>query len=444
MRLLFSIFIFLFFSFLVTAQELQIVPNSWVDNNQLVLMSSDSLFKINSKTLQQISSYKLDNPLVKPPRRYNFFESREGVFITPNGGGGVRFLKDSLNIRLDASNLNNFSNASTFMHKDTIFKFGGYGYWQASRNLIYWDKTSKEWEVYLVSKNSDFPPPSFDHTYFYNDGKLIILSGKTLQLHNPKQAIRGSLSYTFDFLTKQWSKTNSKHHYYHGYVYNGNSISYILQDDQVISFDWKNNSKTVFNSNFIDEVDLLRGFSIIDNYVYYFRKNSESENIQKKALTEFLGQPLKISKIYYDDYILLVISIFTFVIFILVFIFTRKPRKSILIEKNYIRYRYKMLKISDRTEEILCFVAKNPIFKTSQLYDFLYDSSLHPNHVYKIINYEIKVIEDLLQLISEKNCSVFEKTKFEKDRRIRLYKLQNKHYHLVIGKSISKNILGLT
>lgn len=440
MRLLFFALIIPFFSFVVTAQQLQIVPNSWTGSNQLILISSDSLFKINPITLREISSFKLDFPLENPLRRYNLFESKEAIFITPNGSGEVRILKDSLNIRMDTSNLNNFSNASTFIHRDTIFKFGGYGYWQASRNLIYWDKTSKEWEVYVVSTNSDFPPPSFDHTYFYNDGKLIILSGKTLQLENPKQDVRGSISYTFDFLTKQWHKTNSNHHYYHGYEYNHNSLSYLFQDDQVLRFDWKNNSKAVFNSNFIDEVDFTRGFTVIYDNVYYFLKNNESSFIQKKALNEFLGQPLKTSKIYYDDSIIQSSIILLFIIVIFFLIIKHYSRKLILIEKNFIRYRYKILKISNRTEEVLSFVAKNPTFKTNHLYDFLYDSSLHPNHVYKIINYELKVIEDILQLITGNNNSVFEKTKFEKDRRITLYNLQTKHYTLVIGKSISKNL----
>ena len=431
MRIYFHVVFYIIFSVELFAQPLHIVPNTGNDSNQLILTSLDSLYKLNPNTLDIDSSFKLSKPLPNSSKKYYAFNSDQGLLLVANGRGEIRFLRDSMNIRIDNSTLNNFSNAAVFKHRDTIFKFGGYGYWQASNNLIYFDKTSKEWEIYHISRGSELPPFSFDHTYFYNDEKLFILSGKLLDPFNAKDDKRVPMSFTFDFKTKQWTKIHTNNNYYSGYEYDYDKGSLLFQHDQIIFFDWDNNKKIIYNSNFVDDVDFSRGVSILNQFIFYFKRNENS--IQKISLDDFFGQTIVSDKIFTqksNSKTLIFATIFLFLIIIVLTNFFKK-KNVITIDSNHLRFKNKFISITGRTHEVLCFIAENPSFQTNELYDFLYDSSLHPNHVYKIINYELKVIEDLFKVITGKNIPVFIKTKFEKDRRITLYKLQAEHYCLV-------------
>jgi hypothetical protein len=89
-----------------------------------------------------------------------------------------------------------------------------------------------------------------------------------------------------------------------------------------------------------------------------------------------------------------------------------------------------LLQIPESTLGVLVFIANNPTFKTNDLYDLLYNPSLHPNHVYKVISYELKKIDDLLKTITGTNAPVFVKSKFNKDGRITIISLQLKDYPL--------------
>ena len=431
MRIYFHVVFYIIFSIELIAQPLHIVPNTGSDSNKLVLISLDSIYKLNPINLDIESSFKLSESLIKTPNKYFTFNSNEGLLLVANGRGNIRLLRDSMNIRIDNSSLNNFSNAAVFKHRDTIFKFGGYGYWQASNNLIYFDKTTKEWEIYHISRDSELPPFSFDHTYFYNEEKLIILSGKLLDPFNPKDDKRIPMSFTFDFKTKKWNKIHANNNYYSGIEYDYDKGSLLFQQDQIIFFDWDNNKKITYNSNFVDDVDFSRGVSILNQFIFYFLRNDNS--IQKTSLDDFFGQTIVSEKIFSqkpNSKILIFATIFLFLVIIVYAIFLKK-RNVITIESNYLRHKNKFIDVNERTHELLCFIAESQSFQTNELYDFLFDSNLHPNHIYKIINYELKVIEDLFKVITGKNIPVFIKTKFKKDRRITLYKLQSEHYCLV-------------
>ena len=79
-------------------------------------------------------------------------------YLVSKGSGMVWELTNDSIIRTD----NSFDHRMTyqsdiFVKNDTIFKFGGYGFWSARNFFTYFSNTTKEWEFYNINKNSYLP-----------------------------------------------------------------------------------------------------------------------------------------------------------------------------------------------------------------------------------------------------------------------------------------------
>jgi len=162
------------------------------------------------------------------------------------------------------------------------------------------------------------------------------------------------------------------------------------------------------------------------------KRNTSDRTLHQVALKDFLGTQVESKPIYKskisDSYAFILFGFFLVGSIALILFFKRK--KVIRIKSKHLHYKNRLLQIPESTLRILVFIANNPTFKTSDLYDLLYDPSLHPNHVYKVITYELKKIEDLLKIITGTNTPVFVKSKYNKDRRITIISLQLKDYPL--------------
>ena len=86
---------------------------------------------------------------------YNFFLDKENKFYIVQKSGGLVFKSINNKIkRIDKSydhDMTNFSDV--FIKNDTIFKFGGYGYWGARNFFTFFCKKTLEWEYYKTNQS---------------------------------------------------------------------------------------------------------------------------------------------------------------------------------------------------------------------------------------------------------------------------------------------------
>mgnify|MGYP003324515171 FL=1 len=142
-----------------------------------------------------------DNSQLRLPGKGHHF-AVDGRLITAFGGCGFVFAIDTASesiTRLDLTVHTGYNfDAYQFERRDTIYSFGGYGFWTENNLLTYFSKLRKEWNVYSVG---DFPPynPDFGEgaTYkfaFYDEGvdELYVL--------------RQNVFYKFSFENGQWAR----------------------------------------------------------------------------------------------------------------------------------------------------------------------------------------------------------------------------------------------
>ena len=80
------------------------------------------------------------------------------LHLTSNRGGLVYRVEMDTTIRIDRSfQHRKQSKASQFVYRDTLFRYGGFGFWRANNFFTYFDKITQDWEYYPI-EGYQFPP----------------------------------------------------------------------------------------------------------------------------------------------------------------------------------------------------------------------------------------------------------------------------------------------
>ena len=219
--------------------------------------------------------------------------------LTSTIGGKVLELKNDSIYRIDTSFDHRMQfGAIEFIRKDTIYRYGGYGFFETRNFFTYYDYPTKGWES-LDINGTIIPERLGDCQYFIYDDYLYITGGyrsdkfkKTIRYENKK-------TYVFNFNTKEWREL--------GYSdYHTLTPEYSLVfDDKVLGFFKNSVCELKFNTNTFTiyeesswsrtiQRNSLDPFNYKD-HIYYFNKENNTMRLSKVALTDFLSS-LKITK----------------------------------------------------------------------------------------------------------------------------------------------------
>ena len=125
---------------------------------------------------------------------------RDGLWLATFSGSGRVFEIDTFNNTIDRQDRTFYQGynfyAYQFQRKDTIFSFGGYGFWIENNLLTYFSEARREWNY---MSNAPFPiikPDKYEQNRlrFYDKGRDVFY------------AEANNVLYAFDFITYTWSK----------------------------------------------------------------------------------------------------------------------------------------------------------------------------------------------------------------------------------------------
>lgn len=167
-----------------------------------------SLFneQITKKGLHQepVQTIKL-NPVPKDYPNYNpIWYNNQLHLLSQRGGLLYRVEKDST-IRLDKSFQHHKQfQSNDFVYHDTLFRYGGYGFWRANNFFTYFDHSTEEWEYYPTNGYM-VPEEAYDGKTFLLEDTFYVLGGKTVNKSTGLSAEKSNQIWTFDFLKREWS-----------------------------------------------------------------------------------------------------------------------------------------------------------------------------------------------------------------------------------------------
>ena len=173
--------------------------------------NQDSLvyfFEQNHIVTKNLSGNTIDSLTLNPiPAQYPKYTPAwfDGALHLASDFGGLvyRISPDTTN-RIDHSFAHKKqSQAAQFVRNDTLFRYGGYGFWRANNFFTFFDLTTKEWQYY-PTKGHNLPPEAYNGPTQLIDNHFYVLGGTSV---NPQTGIQGSQNkelWVFDFSKRRW------------------------------------------------------------------------------------------------------------------------------------------------------------------------------------------------------------------------------------------------
>lgn len=158
------------------------------------------------------NTVKFDDKIVQDlPSHFDvrsaFYSGDSVVTFTLDGLGNVYAYRVNTQTleRLDATFFKGYNfGSSVFMRKDTLFSFGGYGFWHYNNTQTFFDKRIKEWFDYKLNKLG--PETIKAGLQGYNAAEDVFYSGWSV--YDPTtiggERKNSSKFYQFDFKTRTW------------------------------------------------------------------------------------------------------------------------------------------------------------------------------------------------------------------------------------------------
>jgi hypothetical protein len=284
-----KLILFFFLSF----QSIELPIDSYFDssneifyilyNNKLEKYSLESDYKL-------LSSKEIKNSNNVDLRKFKFINQYQ---LSSNLGGEILEFKGDSLVRIDNSYKHKLQLSSLeFLRNDTLFRYGGYGFFENRNFFTFYDKKVNGWESFDI--NGDIIPERIsDFIYHFNKDKLYISGGYTFDKFKKDVKYPNLKTYLFDFNSKEWSVIGDLN----TSVFN--NIYFPLDENSLINFtdgmihimDFEQNSIKKFSSNPISkkiESSFFKPF-INKNNVVYFELENDVLNIKSTPLGEFIS-----------------------------------------------------------------------------------------------------------------------------------------------------------
>ena len=391
-------------------------------DDEFQIWSNDSIYHFN-ENLQLISIKQ--NPLVGSSDKIvsiiHVGNNSRNYYLS-NGSGDVY---DSTLNRIDDTNDSYFfNNSSSFIHNDTIYKFGGYGLWTSFKRLIYFDFNNRDWNYFNLKTPVNFEGLFSSEIVKSGPEKYLIYGGNKLNSENSLIDDPSKNIYLIDLKRSQLKDLGTTNIDFSGRKINfENATSLILKKNSILILDWENNNLNKYKSNFTHRVSLDHNLFMSNGVIYYIEKKNDDYLLSSSEI-DIKNLNIIDEKEIYTTTSYLHYIIFTILLFLLlIFYYLLKDFNKIKVIKHTIRYRFVSFQIDSEKVEILSILLKDQKVSTNQLFNIISSEDLHPNHIYRLIPEVMNDISKTIKLVTRKNEEVFSISKNEKDRRIKEYRL---------------------
>lgn len=382
---------------------------------------------------------------------YELIIKKEEYYFINNASGLVYKVQDNDLRRVDNSLDNRLLKDSyMFQHNDTIYRYGGYGFWSQRDFIIYFDETIREWEIYNTNNNSYSPAGSYKGVYFKNKNDVYFIGGQKVDEKNKLESIDNQDVVKFNFKTKSFEylgKLNFNFDVYslivkddEGFVINnGSQIAYIkpienkvlLYDKTPLQLNLKNYQEKVTNNYFFDESYFLEVFSN-QNFETSFFKISKSD---------FFNNNIEEFKLYdrsIEDSINLS-TLFLIIIFIILILITydRYRFNMILLSADGIIYKRVLNKLNKKEIDVIVKLINNEVITTKSILKIVENPNLSYPHNIKIKDQFLRELNLKLSTIFNTSYDPIIVKKSKTDARIKEYCFKDVFNRIVKRLSIS-------
>jgi hypothetical protein len=439
-KIIFLIFFYISCSFF--SQEILIpkkILKSYNDGGSIFLFSKNEQLKIDIDKYE-ISKLKDFNNNGYNIANYYILKIRDTFYFVQNTGGLVLELKDNALERIDNSfNHKMQINSSIFEYNNEIYRYGGYGYFSTRDFIVKFDFDTLEWESIKIN-DAPLPIGRFNNFYdVYNDN-LIVIGGTTVNKLDKEKRILLNDIWKFSFKEMKWtyllndpeitSVDSNTLKFHNNILYRDSQQIKVLNLDsyELKSFD-VNNSYLKINNNFKTHFHN-------NNFHFVVNRNNGKRVLIKRTKKELFGRINTKKDIVNKNYLtlenILIIGLLVFII--LVILLFRRYLNSIFLYPEKIKYRNKIVFISDDEYLVLKgFIENQNTLENNILQALLNKDQYHNSHNIRRKNNLVNNLNSKLKILfNDNNINFIEIYKSEFDKRYKKYLLYSKDLKIVI------------
>ena len=313
---------------------------------QAIVIENDSVFYKNTPNQFQKLKHTEYPDIIS---RYNAFIIKGKNYFTHNGCGPVLEWRNDSIVRIDNSFMhqNQFA-ASTFVYKDEIYYFGGYGLFTFKNILTKYIFKSKEWMA-VQTFGSEFPSLRRDANRILIGDNLYVFGGLS---ENPDDFYFGQIPsdnivWKLNLKTMTWnkegvfnSKLNTKNCYFNFESHNKTYLISKEADNKLLEIDLATNS---INKYILPSVINVKSFYFDEKtdelVVLHFLTTTAKKKVIRLNLKSILVNPIQTETFISNPYEKWIYSFIFFAIAILVFYLLYKTKiKNTIKQHNSILY----------------------------------------------------------------------------------------------------------
>ena len=435
-----QIFLFIFFPLILFSQ---INRSGFIGNNNGHIYTIDqNLLKVYNYNQDLVNTYPIDSD----PSIFTSSKSFESIFIKDklyisSVGGGMMYtiVNDTLK-RIDNSfNHKMTIQSAVFTHRDTIFKFGGYGYWSSRKFMTYFSFDTMEWEFYKQT-GVNSPPGTHNFDWTITGDDFYFFNGQTVNQNNGLMSSKNDNVWKFDFNTRSWSnlgKINLSDYSYSMVKSNTDSSgsSYVFDtstlENSIFKLDFQNNILSSFDIP--NKYSGIGRWSFIENdTIYELRPNIFVKTPLKEIFNDSTREDTRLynSSQSLIDGFARALMFFVLVIVVLYFLNDFNIKSKPRLTSQGIKVKRELIRLSDVEIKILHKLLRSTEVLSVDLYNTVEDKNLSYPQNNRI---KVKAIKSINSKIY-KSLGVqnfIDSKKLLEDKRVAIYFISRKNLILV-------------
>ena len=408
------------------------------NNNGKIYILNDNHLKVFNYNQKLVVEFPIDSvpPDFGFPKSFQSVFIKDKLYISSVGGGMMYSIVNDTLKRIDNSYNHKMTiESAVFTHRDTIFKFGGYGYWSARKFMTYFSFDTMEWEFYKQT-GSNTPPGTHSFDWSISGDDFYFFNGRTVNVNNGLMSLKNDNIWKFDFNTRSWSnlgKINLSDYSYSMFKSNADESgsSYVFDtsasENSIFKLDFQNNTLSTYDIP--NKYSGIGQWSFIENdTIYELRKNIFVKTPLKEIFNDSTREDAKLynsSQTLIDGFaraLLFFILVVVVLYFLNDFTIKSKPR----LTSQGIKMKSQLVKLSEIEIKILHKLLKSNEVLSVDLYNIVEDKSLsYPQNnrikvsAIKSINYKIHKSLGVDSFIDSK--------KLLEDKRVAIYFISRKN-----------------
>ena len=398
------------------------------------------------KTSKSITLKRVEGQIIrKLPLNINQFERVNNsvaiaidsifYFINNTGGFVYRWHNDKLE-RIDHSyDHRSQMMSSIFTYGKKIYRYGGYGFFDARNFFTFFDIESNEWEVEIIDEQI-LPLGSYDSKFFVDENYFYKIGGKTTDPFDRTKSSPLKDVWRFNLIDNTWEHLLD-FDYFETLTFSKNDFVmnnkfYFINQNQLYAFNLENNTfEQISNFPLIEK--LVKNYPIFskDTNLFYFTSSSNEEkqiSVNKYSTVGNFRVERQINTRNNTSSIIwivgfLTVSLMTFNFISILNKKTKKEKNIIFVTKNSINRGKMKIEIDDIEQQILQFFHKSNPISITQIISLLDSKEITYSQKLRLKD---KIISDLntkIKILLESEINPIKKQKDSKDSRIRVYKL---------------------